>query len=372
MKRIICSLLTMVLLLGYMPTVNSYAAEVETMDELDVIIAASTFMNSNNETSLWTEATYVMNIIPLYDETSSIIAYYLQLSDCYAVVNNNINNPTLIEFGKGSNPLIKDILTTNSAAHIIYNNPYNIYQIDENVPMLLSEEREGFFDYYPELKEENEELAAYHAERRTQIENRLASTPAVCGDGDYGFIDAGDMSEAEYDEISLLDKDDDGIDEVCVNWVSTDDLSYGDRHCGATAVTNLALYFASQGYTDLMLESEYDTFVAVYDVVGHGPKATIADEAKEYFSDRGHTLKSSSIGTLSGVKTAIKRDRPCAFLLADGIVEWHWILAVGYREYESGETYMRIVDGWSNNADVYYKTASGSVWWSATQYWVTK
>ncbi len=69
-------------------------------------------------------------------------------------------------------------------------------------------------------------------------------------------------------------------------------------------------------------------------------------------------------------KTAIAKNRPCGILLADGIVNWHWILGVGWREYSSGNFYMRIVDGWDGTSNRFYKPYSDSLWVSATEYWL--
>lgn len=98
---------------------------------------------------------------------------------------------------------------------------------------------------------------------------------------------------------------------------------------------------------------------------------TIADKAKTYFSNRGYTLNTSSVGDFSGIKTAIGNDRPCGILLANGIVDWHWIICVGYRDYSSGGKYMRIVDGWNDTTLKFYMCNSGSLWISASQYWVS-
>lgn len=73
---------------------------------------------------------------------------------------------------------------------------------------------------------------------------------------------------------------------------------------------------------------------------------------------------------ISNIKSAADNDEIQGVLLADGIFNWHWILAVGYRQYNSGGDYMRIVNGWDNTIDIFYKVNSASVWISATKYWV--
>lgn len=46
------------------------------------------------------------------------------------------------------------------------------------------------------------------------------------------------------------------------------------------------------------------------------------------------------------------------------------MICVGYRAYNSGGSYMRVVDGWNDTTLKFYLCNSGSTWISATQYWV--
>ena len=75
--------------------------------------------------------------------------------------------------------------------------------------------------------------------------------------------------------------------------------------------------------------------------------------------------------TSGRLKEAVRNDHHVGILLANGIVAWHWILGVGYRNYtSSSDLYLRIVDGWNNNANRFYKPNSNSLWVSSTEYWV--
>lgn len=277
----------------------------------------------------------------------------------YAVVNNNIENPSVIEFGEGVNQLIDDILKVESNPHIIYNNPTEVYSA--NVKARTVNASSDLYDYYPVLEEANYAAVAQLAQLRQFVQ----SDASVCSDGDYGFIDWGDMPSGTYDWDMVANA-------ASTDWATTGEFSsIAKNHCGATAVTNFALYFANCGYSNLKINSSvYDTFVAVHKIVGNGPVMTIADEAKEYFTDRGYTLKTSSVGSFSGIQTAIGNDRPCGILLANAIVDWHWVICVGYRAYNSGGSYMRVVDGWNDTTLKFYLCNSGSTWISATQYWV--
>ena len=194
----------------------------------------------------------------------------------------------------------------------------------------------------------------------------MKNRAVIQGDGDYGFIDLGDMPSGKYTSDTILYA-------TSTDWAIMDEFnSIADNHCGATAVTNIALYYAKRGYSKLKINSRLDTFKAVHKIVGNGPVMTIAGSAKEYFSDRGYTLKYSSVGDFSGIKSATTSDRPCGILLADGLFSWHWILSVGWREYTNGGNYLRIMDGWYDTVDRYYKINSGSLWISATEYWVSQ
>ncbi len=98
------------------------------------------------------------------------IAYYITfLPEGYAVINNNINNPVAIEFGEGGNPIIEEILGSNSDAHIIYNNPGDIYESNMQRRSIQNSNKNSLFDYYPELAETDLELVNQHKKIKQSI-----------------------------------------------------------------------------------------------------------------------------------------------------------------------------------------------------------
>jgi len=157
------------------------------------------------------------------------------------------------------------------------------------------------------------------------------------GDGDYGFIDWGDMPSGSYSSKTITNAS-------STSWITTSDTSHlADNHCGATVSTNIALYYATRGYRNLKINnSEINTFKAVHKIIGNGPVMMIAGGTKQYFQDRGYSLSSSSVDNFFGIKSAADNNQIQGILLANGIVSWHWILALGYRQYNSGGNYMRI------------------------------
>lgn len=147
------------------------------------------FLNSPVPTEdIWVAGSVVESVCPLHNSAGDIVAYYVALSpDGYAVINNNVNNPVAIEFGEGRNDLIQEILRKSDHPHIIYNNPFEVYDANEAVPLTLSEQEIDIVTYYPNLEDSNDELANIHAELKSYASNGAGTRALSQGDIDYGF-----------------------------------------------------------------------------------------------------------------------------------------------------------------------------------------
>lgn len=367
-KKIMSAILAFVLIAGM--NVNIFGLESNNsfdsyglnryVDEFDIIFAAASKLNSENlEEDLLPSGSKVENVILLYDDDENVKAFYVSFSPTgYAIVNNNKLNPTLIEYGRGKNENIEKII--REGQKVIYNNPVDIYSSNYDRKSLKNSK--DLYYFYPELSQPNLKL---QEEIFTLKAKALSNNISTMGDGDYGFIDWGDMPSGNFSSNTIDDAS-------STSWITTGETSdIANNHCGATAVTNIALYYAERGYDKLKInDSNLDTFKAVHKIVGNGPVVSITSGANKYFKDRGYSLSSSSVGSFNAVKSAVNSNQIQGVLLSDGIFNWHWILAVGYRQYDSGEKYMRIVNGWDNSIDVFYKIHSGSAWFSAQKYWV--
>jgi hypothetical protein len=52
------------------------------------------------ENKPWTPSSYIKDTIPLFDLDNNVIAYYLNIYPSgYMIINNNLNNPVILEFG---------------------------------------------------------------------------------------------------------------------------------------------------------------------------------------------------------------------------------------------------------------------------------
>lgn len=361
---VLTMLSTNLLLLSSITYEKSYAKE-NSLDTLDLLIVSYYYLKSSNEeNNLWPDDDVRIKYqIPLYNSNNDQIAWYIELtSGAYTIINNNKQNPSIVEFGDSGNKLIHNILQIADDSHIIYDGPESIYTKSDIAEMLLNEEEEkDLYTFYPELLEENVDLVNYLSNSRDIIEEKYSSNLLMRGDGSYGFISSSSLPSGSYKSDTLNVS---GID-----WAITGDYSsFAEDHCGATCVTNLALYFAKNGYNNLKKDGSKDsTFKAVHSIIGNGPVASLKSGAKKYFSNRGYTLKSTSPPGYDGIKTAIGKDRPCDMLLCDALDKWHWVLIIGYREYSGNSRYVRIVNGWDNTTNRYFKMSVGGAQWISSQ-----
>lgn len=333
------------------------------LEPIEVLLVASAFLNASNmdEDILISDST-VDVMLPLYNLSGDVVAYYVTFSpNGYAVVNNNKNNPTTIEFGESRSPYIEDILLSDSEPHVIYNTPTEVYNLADTAVNSTSESNYDLYDYYPELEADNLGATIRLAQMKHLVNADVALTG---GDGNYGFYDWDEMpsGDCEFDVIREWSSTD---------WITMGEVSdIGEDHCAATAVTNLALYFANCGYTNLKINTNRETFAEIYSIVDKGPVMTIASQTVAYFRDRGYTLYYSMVSNFSGYKTAFANNRPCALLLKDALLAWHWVIGIGYREYTTGEQYIRIIDGWNDNHMRFYRVDYEAELMLGQEFWI--
>lgn len=367
MKRLFAIILAIVLCIPVGVSATDYRKDYDNeMDVTDIITSsyyyASSVMKNDKD-----DVVYISKIIPLYSVYEKIVAYYVTFSnDCYAVVHNSKNNPASIEFGEGKNNVVEGFIEENPNAKVVYNNPGSIYSLDYFNKLSNGKQLKQFYDYYPELLNENCELSTELKQYKNQIiEEGILHTTSNSYD-DYGFIYISNMPSGSFTHDYI-------VGALSVDWAIMDDYNdIADNHCGATTVTNLALYFTARGKSNLKINnSKDDTFFHVHNIVGDGPKVAIANYAVTYFNYRGYSLSYASADTESAIITATTNDQPCGILLCDDLLSWHWVLGVGWRRYmQSNDFYIRINNNWDNTIYYYYKPNSGSTWISGTSYWV--
>ena len=339
------------------------------MDELDVIVAAAIYLSSEIvEDNLLSEAAHPKEISPLYNFEGEIVAYHITFTtNCYAVVNNNRSNPTVLEFGKEDNPLINEILNSVINPVIVYNDPFDVFH---KAPLMEINPSgiDDIIQIHPELLEDDRDAVAFHSHVRRILEETIPQKNFLKGANDWGFLNLGDLPSATLQKSK-------SVTSISGDFATTGQFANSEtkNHCGAVAVTNLALIFGRRSGNGKLIinNSVKDTFRKIHPTyVSNGPVATIADKAKDYFKSRKFTLNSSLLGLNSTFKTSIDNNKPIGMLLQNS-KEAHWIIGIGYRDYVENKktiTYFRILDGWNNNTNRFYKLGSGSTLVSGTSY----
>lgn len=118
-------------------------------------------------------------------------------------------------------------------------------------------------------------------------------------------------------------------------WFTTDQFSSSAKnHCAAVCIMNTLLYY---GRTV--------SFSAVHSRIGNGPVFRLR-KAKHWF-------QLQKIRSIEPLKESLSNGKPCALMLSTPRHEWHWVLVTALLEYENGQRYLRIADGWHSNGERY-------------------
>lgn len=177
----------------------------------------------------------------------------------------------------------------------------------------------------------------------------------------YGFIKASDVPDLDYKSNKLkYDK---------ITWAEMSSFNdIAKNHCGATLITNLCIFYDSQGYEGLLIDGSIrKTFEHIHGIIGNGPVIATARTAKRYFSKKGYDLIYKSIYNFNQIKDAIDKNMPVAMLLAEKIFEWHWVLGVGYLKSDKVE-FVRIINAWEDTDQRFYLINHKSNFFSAVRY----
>ena len=164
----------------------------------------------------------------------------------------------------------------------------------------------------------------------------------------YNFRPRASLSRGLFHEVSLPVES--------LHWAVTGEYKgEAKNHCGAVCATNLAIYFSSQGYRELLEGNDrVRTFRQIHAYVGDGPVLRLLNRTRKYFISRGYSFACRMVRNYGEIKEALGEGRPSVVLLTSGPFDWHWVLAVGCRRYEDGREYLRVVDGWFDTSDRYF------------------
>lgn len=168
----------------------------------------------------------------------------------------------------------------------------------------------------------------------------------------YGFLQEKDMPPGEYRE-KRLSRD-------AVTWAVTDEFAGEARnHCAAVCTTNLMIWkmLEKYGLQDIPEKDRRRIFDYVHRRVGNGPVIFLHSRIRKMPEWEQGNFRSARIYRKKEILSALDRGVVCTLLLAGGMLEWHWVLATGYRVYSCGgkeRIYLRIADSWHRKDTIFY------------------
>ncbi len=181
----------------------------------------------------------------------------------------------------------------------------------------------------------------------------------------YAFFDTLDLPKDDYLEQTIAYTE-------TIDWLTTAEFqAKAHNHCGAVTAANIALFYnASEAYNFETEQSNHQIFYAIHQIMGDGPIIRMAKPLSKFFRQHNTALHYRGVKDYNQLKKAIDNNHICTILLMNALFDWHWVLAVGYRQYANGDKYIRIVDSWHNSINRYYKLRAQTKWWAATEYWL--
>ena len=348
--------------------VNLPIGQSNDLDALDVLVSAALCMNTTTD-NLWPNQTKIDDIVPLYSPSGDKVAWYLELTTGeYAVVHNDKGNPAVIEFGEGGNHYVEEILKTTSNPHIIYNSPWDVYEPAYDISLPAENYSDDIYSYYPDLEETNSALATQVAANKQQLlVQKYYPTEPYDSYDDYGFIYRQDLP------AGICHSDD--LNTSGITWAEMSDYDdIAHWHCAATCATNLIAYFDHIGYDLLENNSLDDTFEILHNDIGDGPVFMFGGWMANYIRDRGYTLYFTDVLSFEEMQNAISEEHPLSVLLSQVLGEMHWVVGIGWREYEpqydNGGQYLHIITEWDNNTNVYYRINNVSILTHSSEFWI--
>lgn len=153
------------------------------------------------------------------------------------------------------------------------------------------------------------------------------------------------------------------LSDIDLEWATTYDfMGRAKDHCGTICAMNLALWLLQQynPHKELL-------FRLFYRCIKNGPTLSTRG-MKKGFKVMGIPLKEQKIRSYEQLKNAIAEGQPVTILLSSHGLHWHWVMAVGWREFPNGERYLRIVDNWRPTSERYYKLPKDAEWISASSF----
>ncbi len=144
-----------------------------------------------------------------------------------------------------------------------------------------------------------------------------------------------------------------------IKWGTTTEFDrYGKNHCASVSIFNIIQYYAHLLKSpDLNGHTRLDTFESIYNLAGKGPTIPVSYRSAFVNSIIPHYKAYAGGRAVSwdNYVAAIRDQRMVYLVLWPSLFNAHYVNGIGFREYYSGEKYVRIVDNWRKTTDRYYR-----------------
>jgi hypothetical protein len=172
----------------------------------------------------------------------------------------------------------------------------------------------------------------------------------------YGFLSESQLPKSNHYEIALPKSE-------LRNWGTTgefESIRNAKNHCAATAAFNTAYYYKGlyQNSRLFVNNSRKDSFEALHKSIGNGPVLfyKLKRGLSLYALQAGFAFASKPGSSYAHAKACIDNGCMGILLLTAGLADWHYANALGYREYESGERYLKTIDNWHSSQTFYIES----------------
>ena len=148
-------------------------------------------------------------------------------------------------------------------------------------------------------------------------------------------------------------------------WAATSDFDdLASNHCAATTITNYALWYLREyrgrkDATGAVTDYTRKVFSDVHRHIPNGPVLLLKNKAARYFRAASLPVSVLSIKE-ENIREELEAGNPVAIMVAASVMQWHWILVVGYLTGEDSLVTYLIEDNWHRKGMYTYTPGIGS------------
>jgi len=288
------------------------------------------------------------------------------------IVNANRDNPVLLEFGEGTyENLIELAEHKDYVGNIMYlgagsflraenvtEKTKNIYSDGINKEKITKESEIQINEFYNFCKKENKQKKKILSETKVLLSSSLE-------DQQNAFFDSIIIGTSSLPSLVFLSDNivnySSPLYGVTYEFQGLTALNGGSiaNHCAATSAFNMLAYYRYCMGDPIPYSERESIFLSIHSYMGNGPVTPAAYHNRieayiENETDYSITL-SDPAETWVAYINEVQNDRMCFLCIVNVLLlTGHFINGIGYRIYEDGSQYARVIDNWNYVTTKYY------------------